>query len=115
LDFAADKHYGTSAYKVSYSEWSIMSEIYFNGPVEAGFMVYEDFPHYKSGVYEHVKGKMLGGHAVKLVGWGVEGDKKYWLAANSWNTNWGDNGFFKIAKGKNECMIEDMIFAGQVR
>lgn len=43
-----------------------MSEIYFNGPVEAGFMVYEDFPHYKSGVYEHVSGAMLGGHAVKV-------------------------------------------------
>jgi cathepsin B len=52
---------------------------------------------------------------VKLLGWGVENGEKYWLAANSWNTNWGNGGFFKIAKGQNECMIEDMVFAGQVR
>lgn len=43
-----------------------MSEIMNHGPVEAGFMVYEDFPHYKSGVYKHVKGNMVGGHAVKV-------------------------------------------------
>lgn len=30
--------------------------------------IYEDFLHYKSGIYHHVHGEMLGGHAVKLVG-----------------------------------------------
>ena len=94
-----------------------MRDMYENGPLVAGFMVYADFPHYKSGVYRHVTGAPLGGHAVKLVGWGVEGGsgRKYWLAANSWNTNWGEQGFFKIARGQNECMIESMMFAGQAR
>jgi len=27
-----------------------------------------------------------GGHAVKIIGWGVEDSIKYWLVANSWNT-----------------------------
>ena len=45
-----------------------------------------------SGVYKHVKGSLLGGHAVKLLGWGVENGTDYWLLANSWNTDWGDNG-----------------------
>jgi cathepsin B len=115
MDYAADKSFGSSAYKVAFSEDAIMNEIMTHGPVEAGFMVYEDFPHYKSGVYQHTKGNMIGGHAVKLLGWGVEGTQKYWLVANSWNTNWGDQGYFKIAKGQNECMIEDMVFAGRVR
>lgn len=39
----------------------------------------------KSGVYRHVTGKMLGGHAVKMLGWGVESNTPYWLIANSWN------------------------------
>jgi len=48
------------------------------------------------------------------VGWGNEGGREYWLVANSWNSGWGDNGFFKIAKGVNECGIEDDVCAGRV-
>ncbi len=50
-----------------------------NGPVQTAFTVYEDFPTYKSGVYKHVSGSALGGHAVKMVGWGVEDGTPYWL------------------------------------
>lgn len=35
---------------------------------------------------------MLGGHAIKILGWGDENGTPYWLAANSWNTDWGDEG-----------------------
>ena len=78
-----------------------------NGPAEAVFMVYEDFLTYKSGVYQHIKGNFMGGHAVKIMGWGTENGTDYWLMANSWNEDWGDKGFFKILRGKNECGIED--------
>jgi cathepsin B len=44
------------------------------------------------GVYQHVTGQMLGGHAIKILGWGKENNTPYWLVANSWNTDWGDNG-----------------------
>jgi len=54
----------------------------------------------------------LGGHAVKFLGWGIEGGVKYWLVANSWNPNWGDQGYFKIIRGKNECAIESSVNAG---
>lgn len=37
-------------------------------------------------------GEQVGGHAIRILGWGVENDTPYWLAANSWNTDWGDNG-----------------------
>jgi len=90
----------------------MMQEIYQNGPVEAAFDVYEDFLTYKSGVYQHVTGSYLGGHAVKIMGWGIEQGLKYWLVANSWNANWGDKGFFKILRGVDECGIEDSISAG---
>ena len=77
-----------------------------NGLVEAAFEVYEDFPTYKSGVYKHTKGQALGGHAVKIIGWGTEDGIGYWLVVNSWNSGWGDNGF-KILRGTDECGIED--------
>ncbi|XP_016121449.1 cathepsin B-like, partial [Sinocyclocheilus grahami] len=88
-----------------------MKELFKNGPVEAAFTVYEDFLHYKSGVYQHVSGSVLGGHAIKILGWGEENSVPYWLAANSWNTDWGDNGFFKILRGEDHCGIESEIVA----
>ena len=42
------------------------------GPIQAGFTVYSDFMAYKSGVYKHTVGPALGGHGIKIVGWGVQ-------------------------------------------
>ncbi|GFR67076.1 cathepsin B [Elysia marginata] len=109
--YEKDKHFGVLEYRVL-GETSIMRELYYHGPVTATFTVYSDFPSYKSGVYTHRHGPSLGGHAVKLLGWGTENGLDYWLAANSWNTNWGDQGFFKIAKGRNECGFESYIVTG---
>lgn len=49
-------------------------ELMTNGPVQTAFTVYEDFPSYRSGVYKHEKGNELGGHAVKIIGWGEENE-----------------------------------------
>ena len=54
-----------------------------HGPVEVSFDVYADFEAYKTGVYKHVTGDYLGGHAVKMIGWGVENGVKYWTIVNS--------------------------------
>lgn len=45
-----------------------------NGPLEGGFIVYEDFFSYKSGIYEHVTGEEMGRHAIKILGYGKEKD-----------------------------------------
>jgi cathepsin B len=86
----------------------IKSEIFAHGPVEAAFTVYEDFFNYKSGVYHHVSGGVAGGHAIKILGFGVENNTPYWLCANSWGTGWGIDGFFKIQQG--DCGIEQQVF-----
>uniref|UniRef100_T1J4N3 Peptidase C1A papain C-terminal domain-containing protein n=1 Tax=Strigamia maritima TaxID=126957 RepID=T1J4N3_STRMM len=111
VSYPKDKHFGSKSYSV-YSVEQIQTEIMKNGPVEAAFTVYEDFLNYKTGVYQHVSGTELGGHAIKFIGWGVDNGTPYWLVANSWNSDWGDNGFFKILRGKDECGIEDEITAG---
>jgi cathepsin B len=82
----------------------IKAEISSNGPVETGFTVYEDFMNYGSGVYHHTTGKQLGGHAVKIVGYGED----HWICANSWSNGWGEEGFFRIAFG--ECGINDAAY-----
>jgi len=85
-------------------------EIVQHGPIQIGFMVYSSFMSYKSGVYHKLKSEKSpeGGHAVKIIGFGIEGGKKYWTVANSWNTDWGEEGFFRIARGSDECGIETM-------
>jgi cathepsin B len=111
-DYHQDKWFADSVYGVSSTVANIQTEIMTHGPVEAAFTVYNDFLTYKSGVYQHVSGSALGGHAIKIVGWGVENGTPYWMVANSWNEDWGANGFFKILRGKNECGIEGQIVAG---
>jgi len=106
-----DLYFGNSSYTVN-SIQDIQTEIMTNGPVEAAYTVYADFLPYKHGVYHHTTGDELGGHAVKILGWGVEAKVPYWLVANSWNTDWGNKGFFKILRGSDECGIEDYIVGG---
>ena len=48
IAFKDDKHYGKSVYSVRGVE-KIQTEIMTNGPVEAAFTVYADFPTYTSG------------------------------------------------------------------
>ena len=71
----------------------------------------------KSGVYRHVSGSLAGGHAIKIVGWGVTSDghnTPYWIVANSWGVDWGLDGFFWILRGKDECGIEDNVWSSGV-
>merc|ERR550532_66310 len=110
-DYKSSKTFGKSAYSLG-GEHEIKTEISTNGPVETAFTVYEDFETYTSGIYQHVTGDALGGHAVKMVGYGVEDGVKYWKVANSWNETWGDNGYFRIIRGTNHCGIEDAVYAG---
>lgn len=93
----------------------IQQEILTNGPVEAAFFVFSDFHNYRRGTYFRTPSAFgpLGGHAVRITGWGVDGhDTDYWLAANSFGRKWGMRGFFRIRRGTNECGIETMPAAG---
>jgi cathepsin B len=91
---------------------SVQREILANGPIHAAFTVYNDFFYYTSGVYSHTTGGVAGGHAVRVVGWGVESstNKPYWIVANSWGTGFGMNGYFWISRGNNESGFESSMW-----
>merc|ERR1712137_72482 len=110
-DFKADKYSYRGDTIAAEGEAGIMQAIMTGGPVETAFDVYSDFENYASGIYHHVTGKNVGGHAVKMVGWGVEDGTKYWKVANSWNPYWGEKGYFRIKRGNNECNIENKVAA----
>ena len=74
----------------------------------SAFDVYTDFYYYTGGVYEHVWGEYEGSHAVVLVGY--DDIEHAWIAKNSWNTSWGDQGFFKILWGDSGIGREALFF-----
>lgn len=74
------------------------------GPMVVCMAVYDDFFSYRGGIYEHPGNEPVDdiNHEVVLVGY--NDNPGYWICKNSWGTNWGENGFFKIAYG--DCQIE---------
>ncbi|XP_051527226.1 tubulointerstitial nephritis antigen-like [Myxocyprinus asiaticus] len=112
----------TPPYRLSSNEKEIMKEIMDNGPVQAIMEVHEDFFVYKSGIYSHTdvnyhkspQYRKHAAHSVRIIGWGEERDYNgrthtYWIAANSWGKNWGEDGYFRITRGENECEIEAFV------
>jgi len=112
LAYDTDKWYASDVYGLETDEQQIMSEIFEHGSVEASFAVYEDFLNYKKGIYQHVAGGYLGGHAIKIIGWGVEKGSKYWIIVNSWNEGWGEKGTVRFLRGENHLGIENSIVTG---
>lgn len=76
------------------------------GPLVVSMKIYQDFYHYKTGIYQHYTGLSTNWHLVEMVGYGRERDIDYWICKNSWGPLWGDKGYFKIRAGVNECGIE---------
>ena len=108
-----DKFFAKDSYKLE-TVSDIQRDLMKYGTVTTAFSVYEDFETYSSGIYQHQTGKYLGGHAVKMIGWGVDNGVKYWTCVNSWNDEWGENGMFRILRGSDESGIESNVVAGTV-
>lgn len=61
--------------------------------------------YYKQGILDIPNCGTTPTHAVLLVGYGTENNVDYWLLKNSWGSNWGEKGFFRIRRGGNQCGI----------
>jgi C1A family cysteine protease len=76
-----------------------------HGPMTACMTVYDDFFSYGGGVYHHVSGSRAGGHCILVIGYSQS--QSCWICKNSWGTEWGEAGFFKIGYG--ECAIDSLL------
>eukprot|EP00727_Mastigamoeba_balamuthi_P009603 m51a1_g5265 putative cysteine proteinase rd19a (341) ;mRNA; r:121031-122363 len=63
---------------------------------------------YQGGIVPDSNGCRQGvNHAVLLTGWGTQNGQKYWIVKNSWGTGWGEQGFFRIARGRGACLLTE--------
>ena len=79
-----------------------------SGPIPVGIDAGpRSFQHYKSGVYYDKSCKKIRlNHSVLLVGYGSGENGDYYIMKNSWGTKWGDHGYMKMARNKqNACGI----------
>ncbi|CAI8609304.1 unnamed protein product [Vicia faba] len=84
--------------KVPRSNENALKKAVAHQPVTVAIEAYGGaFKLYESGVFTGDCGTKLD-HAVLVVGYGSENGVDYWLVRNSWGTNWGVDGYFKIER-----------------
>uniref|UniRef100_A0A667X6J6 Cathepsin S, ortholog 1 n=1 Tax=Myripristis murdjan TaxID=586833 RepID=A0A667X6J6_9TELE len=74
------------------------------GPVAAAInAMLPSFHHYRGGeVDDEVScNPRLINHAVLIVGYGTDRGEDFWLVKNSWGTAWGEAGYLRLARNKN--------------
>jgi C1A family cysteine protease len=61
------------------------------------------FQFYTSGILDDPSCGQNIDHGMTIVGWGTEAGKDYWILRNMWGTSWGEQGYIRLVRGKNEC------------
>jgi cathepsin L len=88
-----------------FSEEALMDAVANHGPVAIAIDAsHPEFTFYTNGIYYQPNCSYLPDdldHEVLVVGYGTENGMDYWLVKNSWSTHWGDKGYIKMARNKN--------------
>ncbi|KAF0987098.1 hypothetical protein HZS_5255 [Henneguya salminicola] len=90
-------------------EKPIMGELFKRGPLSCSMYVSKNFIfNYTSGVFVECN-ISENNHVVSIIGWGEDIDdnghpRPYWIIRNSWGTNWGDGGFFRLPRSSYRGM-----------
>eukprot|EP00929_Paragymnodinium_shiwhaense_P086810 TRINITY_DN47232_c0_g3_i2.p1 TRINITY_DN47232_c0_g3~~TRINITY_DN47232_c0_g3_i2.p1 ORF type:complete len:442 (+),score=89.97 TRINITY_DN47232_c0_g3_i2:108-1328(+) len=74
------------------------------GPVAVSVAANSGWHHYGFGIFDSCSKDAIMNHAVVAVGYGAEGDKKYWQIQNSWGRGWGEGGRMRLLRHDDEEM-----------
>ncbi|OHT02261.1 Clan CA, family C1, cathepsin L-like cysteine peptidase [Tritrichomonas foetus] len=94
------------------SEDDLADKLQKEGPIAVGIDASAtSFTLYSGGIYDE-KGCSPSNldHGVGCVGFGKEGDIKYWIVRNSWGEEWGEKGYIRMIWKNNQCGIASMAY-----
>jgi cathepsin L len=89
------------------SETDLLSAVNI-GPVSIAIEADQQcFQFYSGGILSDPSCGMQLDHGVLVVGYGTDSSTNtpYWIVKNSWGASWGEAGYIRLIRGKNECGI----------
>eukprot|EP00971_Amphidinium_carterae_P214116 4249330-Amphidinium_carterae.1 len=116
--YKAFNHHYVGGFYGGSDEEHISRELVTNGPLVISFEPKEDFMYYHSGIYRSAPSKIHQeweqvDHAVLLIGYGQDAGNSYWTMQNSWGDDWGEGGYFRMARGTDESGCESIAVAAE--
>jgi cathepsin L len=76
------------------------------GPVSVAIEADQQcFQFYSGGILSDPSCGMQLDHGVLVVGYGTDAGTDFWIVKNSWGASWGESGYVRLIRGKNECGI----------
>lgn len=96
------------------NEDAMQKALYHVGPLSVGVNANQDWQLYDKGIYNPSEDQCSSDpadqdHGVVVVGYGSEKGLDYWIIRNSWGKNWGEDGYMRLARGKNACGVANSV------
>eukprot|EP00121_Abeoforma_whisleri_P003770 Awhi_evm1s3393 len=86
-------------------EKEMMAEIYKRGPIACGVDA-GPLDKYEGGIIDNDEAKSID-HIISIVGWGTSDEGvPFWHVRNSWGEYWGEMGYFRAVRGRNQLGLE---------
>jgi len=84
-------------------ENKMLQELWEYGPMVVCVSA-QNWGYYRGGVFSAASGSSLD-HCVQLVGYGTASGTPYWTLRNQWGAGWGENGYIRVKRGVNACLL----------
>ena len=102
--------------KISQDETQIAAQLVKRGPLSIGINA-GPMQFYGGGVscpWKILCNPKQLDHGVLIVGYGTDSQKgDYWKIKNSWGPGWGEQGYYRICRGKGACGLNTMVTSAE--